>query len=130
MARKKESVSAASSDSIMPLTPPRRPLGIPVVEASSVKLDRLHALADPLHHELTLDGEVAGAARSVIPGSAPDGRDAVLRQASISKLFSDEGSEGVLFHGGLPRVGAGRKATFTGVSTLNERQPERPRCRR
>lgn len=108
----------------------RRPLCLPIVEASDVKLRRVAAL-DPRHHESALDGATAGAARFVVPDGTPDGRHRVLRQAAISELFSDERAKDVFFHGGLSRSvrGASAQAIFTEDSTHSERQPERPRCR-
>ena len=88
-------------------TPRCVPLRVPEVKASDVELNGLHSLADPLHHELTLlNDQIAGSARFVVPGSAPDARDTVVRQASISKLFTDEDAESLLLHGGLSVMGA------------------------
>jgi hypothetical protein len=113
--------------------PPRGlPLSVPVVEASNVKLDCLHALADALHHELILrDGGASQATHVSLFPALPQTRGMLLwgRRPSVSftriRLRRESCSIVALSGDG----GCTDQATFTRVLALSGRQPEWPGCR-
>ena len=79
------------------------PLRVPDLEAPHVKLhtEAAGGGADALDDELSPgDDLLAGVTGLAVPRSAPHPRDAVLRQATVRELASDEDTECVVFHGG------------------------------
>ena len=78
-------------------------LGVPEVEATDVELHGLLVCPDALYHELAaLNGRVTGEAHLAMAVAAPDLREALLRQASIGELFSNEMTDAFEFQGGPP----------------------------
>jgi hypothetical protein len=89
-------------------------LGVPEVEATDVKLHGLLVCPDALYHELAaLNGRVTGEAHLAMAGAAPDLREALLRQASIGELFSNEMTDAFEFQGGPPGNATAANARFT-----------------
>ena len=114
------------------LTPRDNTLAIPDVEALHVELNRPQPFTDPFHDEVGFrDHFFARHTYLTVARSAPDARDVVLRQATVGQFGSNKDTEGVGDqHMSLSVWRDGDYARFTRVSTLCERQPERPRCRR
>jgi len=89
------------------------PFVIPDLETSDVQLNGPPAEVqrDRFHQQLVLrESRVAGIARFAVASTTPDPCDAVMRQAPILNLASDEETEGFLVHRGLAGSG-GREHT-------------------
>src|SRR2546428_12461824 len=91
----------------------RRAFRDPRPETSDVQLKGPPAGVhrDPFHNQLVLrEDRVAGVARFPVAGTTPNPFDAVMRQAPVLDLASDEETERFLVHGGLAGS-SGRKHT-------------------
>ena len=75
---------------------------IPDLETSDVQLKGPPAKfqRDPFHQQLVLrEDRVAGVAFFAVAWTTPNPSDAVMRQAPVSELASDEETEGLWVHG-------------------------------
>src|SRR5512132_707347 len=84
------------------------PFVLPDLKTSNVQLKGPSAKVqcDPFHQQLVpREDRVAGFARFAVAWITPDPFDALMRQAPILELTSDEGAEGFLVHSGLARTG-------------------------
>src|SRR5437879_5113811 len=108
------------------------PFVVPDLETADVQLKGLPGKVhrDPFHQHLVLrEDRVAALARFAVASTTPNLFDAIARQAPVLELASDEKTEGLLVHGGLPGSNRPRSQTHRGLDA-RRRQPERPGCRR
>jgi len=87
-------------------TPGRPSLRVPDVEALGVEENGVPPFfsADSLHEELLpCNGDFAGVAGLAVAGTTPDAWDAVIGQAAIGELASNEEPTGAFVHGCPPR---------------------------
>src|SRR5206468_10438304 len=100
----------------------------PDLETADVQLKGLPGKVhrDPFHQHLVLrEDRVAALARFAVASTTPNLFDAIARQAPVLELASDEKTEGLLVHGGLPGSNRPRTcARLTGVSTPGGANPK------
>src|SRR5206468_12164210 len=104
------------------------PFVIPDLKTSDVELKWPPAQIQrhPFHEHLVLrEDRVAALARFAAASTTPNLFDAIVRQAPVLELASDEKTEGLLVHGGLPGSNRPRTcARLTGVSTPGGANPK------
>jgi hypothetical protein len=84
------------------------PFVIPDLKTSNVQLKGPAAKVqcDPFHQQLVpREDRVAGVACFTVAWITPNPFDALIRQAPVLELASDEAAEGFLVHSGIPRSG-------------------------
>ena len=98
------------------------PFVIPDLKTSNVQLKGPSAKVqcDPFHQQLVpREDRVAGFASFAVAWTTPDPFDALMRQAPVLELTSDEAAEGFLVHSGIPRSGG---VCYFGASRLSSSQ--------